>query len=204
MRAAFVLAFAVGCATEPRVEPHSSSENEHDRAEWKHAVAGETHARQVCAPETGACWRARPNPSGPHAQAAREHTEAASAHAIAGSELHLDLERACRGLAMSDRHGSPLEHRADLASVEPLADGAIVMFRPIPGMTAAWLQRLIDCHVAEMASAGHDMRDCPLAPRGMTAKVRPAGDAFAVEIRSDDPAVAADIAARAQRLIASR
>lgn len=85
--------------------------------------------------------------------------------------------------------------------------GAVVSFRPVPGLTAAWLQRLVDCHLAEVAAAGHveaDMPDCPLVAREITATVRANSEALAVEIRSNDPTIAADILARARRLVASR
>lgn len=209
-----VTVVGLGCASEPRVDPHSASEANHDHSEWSHAVEAEAHARETCKPESGACWRSRASPDDPHEQADRDHRRAGTAHVLASAKLHDAVQRACAGLAVSDRKASPFDHRQDLATVAPLVAssssapaGAVVTFRPVPGMTAAWLQRLLDCHLAEVAAAGHqaaDMPDCPLVARGITATVRASGNALAVEIRSSDPGVAADILARAQRLVANR
>ncbi|MCI0570459.1 MAG: hypothetical protein L0Y66_06885 [Myxococcaceae bacterium] len=113
---------------------------------------------------------------------------------------------------------SPFEHVEDIASVEELIIrtggpkvgptaklvGATVTFRAVPGMTAEWLQRVVDCHLARNAALGHvvpEMPDCPLVPKGVQAQVRSTGSGFAVEIRSDDPATAREILSRAQRLL---
>jgi hypothetical protein len=45
-----------------------------------------------------------------------------------------------------------------------------------------------------------DLPDCPLVSPGASAQVRSTGSGFAIEIRSDDPASAEEILARAQRL----
>jgi hypothetical protein len=81
--------------------------------------------------------------------------------------------------------------------------GTVVTFRAVPGMTAEWLQRVVNCHLARNASLGHavpEMPECPRVPRGAQARVRSTGDGFAVEIRSDDEAAAREILARARRL----
>jgi hypothetical protein len=49
-------------------------------------------------------------------------------------------------------------------------------------MTAEWLQRLTDCHIARNAALGHvapAMPDCPLVPMGVTARVTSTGGGFA-------------------------
>jgi hypothetical protein len=107
-------------------------------------------------------------------------------------------------------------HGADIASVSELSEsvtvghatstrvvGASIVLRAVPGLTAEWLQRLVDCHLARNAALGHDvpeMPDCPLVPRGVSARVRSVGNGFAVDVRSEDPDVAADVLARARRL----
>jgi len=99
---------------------------------------------------------------------------------------------------------SPFAHRDDIRSVQPLQEtqqvgkgtisrqvGARVVFRANPGMTAEWLQRVVDCHLARAAAAGHEMPEmdyCPLMLPGVTARVTSVGDGFAVDIRSNDPA----------------
>jgi hypothetical protein len=71
-------------------------------------------------------------------------------------------------------------------------------------MTAEWLQRLVECHLARNAALGHvvpEMPNCPLVPRGVAAKVRSVGNGFAVEIEAGDPDTLREIQARSQRLV---
>jgi hypothetical protein len=123
---------------------------------------------------------------------------------------------ACVGISPADRDLSPFERVADIVSVEPLTEevgtakikrtetvGAVVTFRAVPGLTAEWLQRIIDCHVARNAALGHvvpEMPNCPLVPRGVHARVRSVGNGFAVEIRGDNEVAVNEIRARSQRL----
>lgn len=81
--------------------------------------------------------------------------------------------------------------------------GATVVFRAVPGMTAEWLQRVVDCHLARAAAVGHDMPEmsyCPLMPNGVKAKVTSVGNGFAVNLSADDAATVAEIQKRAQAL----
>jgi hypothetical protein len=112
---------------------------------------------------------------------------------------------------------SPFMHREDIASVQELITktttgkstssrqtGAVVVIRAVPGLTAQWLQRVVDCHVARNAALGHNVPEmpyCPLVPNGAAATVTPTDTGFAVAIRSDDPAVAHEILRRAQSLV---
>ena len=144
----------------------------------------------------------------------------AADHRAASQALVAAEAAACAGIADADRDTSPFEHVEDIASVTPLTEshsagkattqeivGAIVEFRAVPGLTAEWLQRMVDCHIARNAALGHDvpeMPDCPLVPKGASAQVASTGAGFSVAIRSDDPASAKDILARAQRLAPAR
>ena len=74
-------------------------------------------------------------------------------------------------------------------------------------MTAEWLQRLVNCHLARNATLGYVvpwMPDCPLVPKGAAARVTSTGSGFAVDIRADETDAAADILARANRLVSAR
>lgn len=119
---------------------------------------------------------------------------------------------------------SPFEHTEDIANVAPLMMsepdaratgrpanerllGATVTFRAVPGMTAEWLRRVVDCHLARNASLGHvvpEMPNCPLVPKGVEAEVSSIKDGFAVAIRGQNAATAREILARAQRLLPAR
>ena len=81
--------------------------------------------------------------------------------------------------------------------------GVTVVFRAVPGLTAEWLQRVMDCHVARAAAVGHDMPEmayCPLVPNGAKANVTSAGNGFAVNVFADDAATIAQIKQRAALL----
>lgn len=161
------------------------------------------------------CWTSVTNPTTEHAKHAEEHFARAAEHRAASQALRDAEEYACVGIPAADRDESPFEHREDIASVEPLyskdggkvplqhLEGAVVVFRAVPGMTAQWFQRLVDCHLARNAALGHDVPEmayCPLVPKGVTATVTPVRSGFSMEIRSKDPDTAKEILRRAQGL----
>jgi hypothetical protein len=198
--------------------PHDTSVAEHDRA----ARAEETTAatpKTSCDPRSpfeitaGPCWQTTDQ------RFVDAHRETAARHRAASAALRNAEVAACVGLSENDRDTSPFEHTGDIAGVEPYIKdeyfgesgfikrqaGAVVMFRAVPGMTAEWLQRLVDCHLARNAALGHvipEMPACPLVPRGVGAHVQSTGNGFAVEIEANDAGTAREILARAQRLVA--
>lgn len=215
----------------PGAKPHDMSAAAHMRQSRAEDRLAKTHTRQYdpkatversrCLPRGGrggaeitadVCWTSISNQTSVHLRAAEEHRRHAASHRAASASLRDVESRACVGIATDDRDISPFEHVEDIASVEPLIEnvgarkipaGAIVNFRPVPGMTTEWLQHVMDCHLARNASLGHvtsEMPNCPLVPRGAQASVRSTGSGFAVAIRSDDPTSAREILARALRL----
>ena len=81
--------------------------------------------------------------------------------------------------------------------------GARVTFRAVPGMTAEWLQRSVDCHLARnavAADAANTMSFCPLAVPRAAASVTSTGNGFAIDITSDDAKSAQEIVKRAWSL----
>lgn len=163
------------------------------------------------------CWGSVTNPTEVHQTQADERRRMAAEHRAASDALRAAEASACGGLSDDERDTSPFAHPDDIASVAPLAArkegkkpwlmgprGAVVTFVAVPGMTAEWLQRVVDCHIARNSVLGHvdpTMPDCPLVPRGVTASVTSTGSGFAVAIRSDDPEVAKEILRRARALI---
>ncbi|MFO0749992.1 MAG: hypothetical protein U1F43_30630 [Myxococcota bacterium] len=164
------------------------------------------------------CWSSTTNPTAEHQAAADAHRKIAAEHRAASQALRDAEAKACAGLADDERDMSPFDHTEDIASVASLREaaprtkypgagvlkGATVDFVAVPGMTAEWLQRVVDCHIARNAVMGHDdpaMPQCPLVPNGVTATVTSNGAGFAVAIRSDDPEVAQEILRRARGLI---
>ncbi|MBI4817425.1 MAG: hypothetical protein HY791_14280 [Deltaproteobacteria bacterium] len=164
------------------------------------------------------CWRSVTNPTETHRREAAEHRRHAADHRSGSAALREAEARACVGIDPDDRDTSPFDHVEDIARVEALVErngipgktgsqralGAVITFRAVPGLTAEWLQRVVDCHLARNASLGHvvpEMPSCPLVPNGVRARVSSAGDGFAVEVRSDDPTTAGEILSRAEKLL---
>lgn len=221
-----------GCAKRtPGTEPHDMGSAAHEAEASAAATAAEAHAAQYdpgaatleerCKPPgrgvpySAGCWTAVVNPTEAHLAMAAKDRQIAAEHRGASEALRAAEASACAGIAEADRDTSPFERTDDIASVEALTDpagpkggtpvtmGAVVTFRAVPGMTAEWLQRIVDCHLARNAALGHEapnMPDCPLVPKGATATVSSTGAGFAVAVRAQDPATGAEILARAQRL----
>lgn len=186
------------------------------------AIATRHCGRTDFTPGTGVrspvCWTSTSNPTARHLDEAKRHQKMAADHRAASQALRDAESRACAGLSDEDRDLSPFAHREDIASVEPLTEGvpsgkatyprtagAVVTFRALPGMTAQWLQRVIDCHLARNAALGHDVSEmpyCPLVPKDVTARVNPAASGFTVAVRSDDPDTAREVLRRSQALVA--
>lgn len=217
------------CGGASGTQPHDMSVPGHEAAAAQEDSQAEEHAAQhdpaaakteerCTAGKNRVCW-ADTSTDG-HMKSAEEHRELAAKHRAASKAL-VDAEaRACEGISEEDRDMSPFEHRADIVSVSKLQKekqvgkstatsdvGATIVFRATPGLTAEWLQRVVDCHLARNAAVGHDMSEmpsCPLVPRNVQAKVRSVGDGFAVDVSSDDPRTVTDIWSRAQQLGATK
>lgn len=210
---------AIGCGGS-NIKAHDTGTVEHERAAREHEASaanleascdqkrrGDSSVAAAGAP----CWKAGDK------RTIDAHRDAAAQHRAASAALRAAEAQACIGISDEDRDMSPFEHVGDITSVELLSEsvpisetdslnaqvGAVVVFRAVPGMTAEWLQRVVDCHLARNAALGHvvpEMPSCPLVPRGVAARVRSSGNGFAVEIKANDAATAREILARAQRL----
>ena len=225
-----ILVMLAACTSSTQgARPHDMSAAQHERSAEEHARTAEGHAGQYdpkakvtttgCGAQTRICWTSVENPTVAHLRAAEEHRRHAADHRAASTALRDVEARVCTGIDPDDRDISPFDRIEDIAGVEPLEEelsptapsrglplrrtvGAVVMFRARPGMTAEWLQRIVDCHIARNAALGHvvpEMPSCPLVPKGVDARVTSAGNGFAVAIRSDDPAVAREVLERARR-----
>lgn len=118
-------------------------------------------------------------------------------------ELRAAEEQACSGLAEADRDASPFLHRNDIIRVEPIERGVRVRIRHVDGLTADWLEHLVECHLARDEVIGPDApdtKDSPLAVHGATAHVAADAEGYVVEVRSDDSSGAEEIARRARAL----
>ena len=225
-----ILVLLAACASStPGARPHDMSAAQHERAAGEHARAAEAHAghydpkevkRTGCGgAQTAICWTSVEKATAEHQRAAEMHRRHAADHRAASTALRDAEARACVGIDPDDRDISPFDRVEDIAGVQPLEEelspsapsqgrprkqttGAVVMFRARPGMSAEWLQRIADCHIARNAALGHvapEMPNCPLVLKGVAARVTSTGDGFAIAIRSDDPAIAKEVLARARR-----
>ena len=112
-------------------------------------------------------------------------------------------EQACSGLAEPDRDESPFAHHDEIVRVDPIEHGVRVHFRHVDGLTADWLEHLVECHLARdevIGPDGPDTKECPLAVRGAITHVAVDGAGYVIEVRSNDVDAAAEIVRRAGAL----
>jgi hypothetical protein len=214
----FVVCGVGACASTPGARPEESSVSGHEQMAQKEeaeAAAIAENCRRGVPPPHGVCWTSTGNPSPDAVKREALHRRMAADHRAASQALRDAEQRACAGIPTQDRDISPFQHREDIESVEPIntpiggktggfrANGVTVQIRAVPGMTAEWLQRVVDCHIARNASMGYampEMSDCPLMLRNVSATVTSTGRGFAVAIRSDDVDTVHEIRRRAEAL----
>lgn len=93
---------------------------------------------------------------------------------------------------------SPL--KAAKASQQAKLVGVRLVVKPAPGVTSEWLQLLANCDRNLPLHAHPAADECPFELADTTTSVRSLGDAFAVDIKSSDPAVAQETIRRAEAL----
>jgi hypothetical protein len=126
---------------------------------------------------------------------------------------------ACRGVPTSDWSASMLTNRPDITAVQEIRPetpasetesvvqrwGSRILLQAQPGMTAEWLQRVADCHRAQVTAADpSQLTQSPLDVKGAKVTVQSTGNGFSVDITSGDPRVGRDILARSQGLAPPR
>lgn len=216
------------CASTPGAKPADMSAAGHEQAGAAHEAQAASHAaaydpaadevQKHCPPGAGRpCWTSIANPTAAHEQEAERHRKMAADHRAAARALRTAEAQSCGGLSDDDRDISPFDHREDISGVSAATElvppsgksqhsqlvGATVTFRAVPGLTAEWLQRIVDCHIARNAALGNELPEmpyCPLVPKGVSARVSSTGNGFAVTIQSSDSRTAEEILRRAQSL----
>ena len=224
--AALVLAALTACAT-PGTRPHEMSEAGHEQAatsEEKEAArlaaacnaAAQVTAEQCRSGQERVWWWSVTNPTEGSRKEAERHRKAAEEHRAAAQALAQAEATACSGIPELDRDMSPFAHREDIESVAQLFEqkeaarkvvktlqGARIAFRPVPGLTQARLQRLLDCHLSRNSVMGHQVAEmdyCPLVPRDVTATVGARGGRLFVDVESESGASAQEVWARAMKI----
>lgn len=228
-----LLALLLASCASSGTEPHAMTAGGHEAAAKSDEQASKEHSGQYDPSRTvttdrvlikpfGTCayasscylnWSSVRNPTKAHLDEGKRHAELAAQHRAASQALREAEARSCRNVPNADRDVSPFYHRGDIVSAGPFAEslglggrriiGAEIVFAALPGMTAEWLQRVVDCHLARNAVLGDEIQSmsyCPLAVRHVTATVRSAGNGFAVNITSEDEASIKQVIDRAQAL----
>lgn len=197
-----------GCAT-VGTRPQDMSVAGHEAAAASATAEAAKVARsQIQPPPTAASanaiWRTEDS---------RHWLAVAEKHRAAAQALREAEALACVGIEESDREPGPFFRPEDIAGVTRLEErtgkngsklvGAAIEVRAAPGLTAEWLQRRMECHVARSAVVGRDdpkMKLCPLAVKGVSTRVRSRGDRFLAEVRADSSSGAEEVCRRARAL----
>ena len=122
---------------------------------------------------------------------------------------------ACVGVPEIEINGSPLTNPDDVRAVQeikpdqPVSEtetvvprgGARILLRAQPGMTAEWLQRIAECHMARVAvSTPATLTTSPLDVKGALVSVQSTGNGFSVDITSPDVKISREILTRARAI----
>jgi hypothetical protein len=208
---AFVISVPLiaGCAS-TRSGPMTAAEHESAaRQEAARADSAMQRAEAACPgyESQDACyryWTSFHNPTQKDFVNARRHRELAEKHREVSEALREAEARACVGVPPAERDISPFLHLEDIVAVEPLEvtrrgdslSGVRVVFRPLPNMTADWLQHVVDCHLARNAVTGYqdESKDsCPLQVRNVTALVHPVPAGLAVDIQPENAVASREV-----------
>lgn len=158
------------------------------------------------------CW----NPVEEYAQrqrlaAERLHRRAQDERHAAASLIEAEIE-ACRGISPAEIEHSPFAHRQEIAEVIPHRErgeirGVRIVFKPVIGLSPAWMEQAIACHRARFERLGEPptyLADDPTLVSGAvtTVSMHRGHLEVLVEVRDD---VAAHVAlGRAQDLVRPR
>lgn len=196
-----VLALALGGCATTGTHPHDMSAADHDRAAKREQGVAAQHQAQYDpdAWSTGSgacssyCFDTWSNPTQEHAKEARRHRSLAAKHRKASQALRDAETQSCVGIPERDRDVSPFFHVGDITGVERVSEDDesatyVVAFSKVPGVDAAGMQKLLDCHSARNAVLGHqvpEMDYCPLVPKGVdaTAEAGEGGLRIRLEVR---------------------
>lgn len=151
---------------------------------------------------------------------AREHQRYLAAHEdrVARTERRdatnlVETElAACRGMSPREVEHSPFAHHKEIESVIPHREagalrGVRIVFKPVPGLTAAWMRQAIACHRARFARLGEPttyLPDDPTLVAGTSATVELRRDRIEVLIQATDDTAARVALDRAEDLTRAR
>lgn len=155
------------------------------------------------------CWRGEPGAVERDRALAAELRTDARAHRARAQALVRAEHVWCAGLPTAELDHSPFDHHEDVVTVsaELASDrvrGARIRFARVPGLTVEWLRQTLACHQALAAAGGFEpafLASCPATIAGAETTVIDDPSGLVVVVRSDDPAAALAIYARAEALL---
>ncbi len=193
-------------AEHPSAAQHEALARQDEAAAQEHLEAANVQKPARCTkdPKTGAWWSCWSPTSAAHRADAEEHLRMAREHRAASQALRDAEAKACEGVSEEDRDLSPFAHVEDIQHIEQLGssahpDGIRAIFKKMPGLSRAMLQKIIDCHIARADAMGHDVPEesyCPLVPPNVKAVVTEAPGGFIVDVTTDDPKAAKEVVRR--------
>lgn len=158
------------------------------------------------------CWDpVEENAERQRAAAAREERRAQDERRAAASLVEAEVA-ACRGISPDEVEHSPFAHRAAIAEVIPHTSGGKmrgvrIVFKPVVGLTAAWMDKAIACHRARFARLGEPatyLADDPTLVPGASTTVRMRGGHLEVLVETGNDVAAHVALERARDLMAPR
>jgi hypothetical protein len=155
------------------------------------------------------CWTAEKNPSLDQAKAADAHRREAERHRQLAAALVTAEEDSCKGIGEDEIAHSPFFHHDDIVAVTPVQRGqdivgARIVFRPVAGLTAAWLSHALACHHARAAVLGFPptfQPYCPMSVPDVSFKVAEGPTGLVVTLTTSSATSAATVWGRAQALL---
>jgi len=158
------------------------------------------------------CW----NPAEENAQ--RQRLAAERLHRRAQDERHaaaglLEAEReACREISPAEIEHSPFAHRQEIAEIIPHRErgqirGVRIVFKPVVGLSPAWMEQAIACHRARFERLGEPptyLADDPTLVAGAVATVSLHRGHLEVLVETRDDVAAHVALGRAQDLVRTR
>jgi hypothetical protein len=158
------------------------------------------------------CWDPVDEAKERHRAAAAREAHLASKQRRAAADLVETELAACRGITDDELSHSPFAHPRAIAEVIPhrrgrALRGVRIVFRPIPGLTEAWMEQAIACHRARYErlgeSAGYLADDPTLVPGAVATVATHRGHLEVLVVTPND--VAANVAlGRARDLVTPR
>lgn len=158
------------------------------------------------------CWDTNEELASHHRYLAQREDRAADTDRREANQLVAAENTACRGLAPQELEHSPFSHRREIAEVIPHRDGGQIrgvriIFKPVPGLTAAWMRQAVACHRARFERLGEVatyMPDDPTLVAGATTNVEMHSGHLEVTVEVRDDVQAAVALDRAEELVRTR